>query len=85
MKGHSWAAVLDKIGGEGIEGSDMTRKEAVARRLWSEAADGQSWAINALMDRIDGKPKQQIDQDITSNGEPVKSISPHQFLGEDKQ
>jgi len=62
MKGHSWADVLEKIGGEKIEKYDMTRKEAVARKLWGEAAKGQSWAINALMDRLDGKPRMTMDQ-----------------------
>jgi hypothetical protein len=61
-KGQSWAAVLEKIGGEKLKGSDLTKKEAVARKLWAEAAKGQPWAINALMDRLDGKPKQVVDQ-----------------------
>ena len=61
-KGQSWAAVLDKIGGEKIKGGELTKKEAVARKLWAEAAKGQPWAINALMDRLDGKPKQVVDQ-----------------------
>ena len=61
-KGQSWAAVLEKIGGEKLKGSDLTKKEAVARKLWAEAAKGQPWAINALMDRLDGKPKQAVDQ-----------------------
>ncbi len=61
-EGTSWAAVLDKIGGEKIKGGELTKKEAVARKLWAEAAKGQPWAINALMDRLDGKPKQVVDQ-----------------------
>lgn len=61
-EGTSWAAVLEKIGGEKLKGSDLTKKEAVARKLWAEAAKGQPWAINALMDRLDGKPKQVVDQ-----------------------
>jgi hypothetical protein len=81
--GTSWAAVLEKIGGETIvSGKEtLTKKEAVARKLWGEAAKGEAWAINALMDRLDGKPRQAIDH--TTKGEMVNSISPHQFVGED--
>jgi hypothetical protein len=63
-EGTSWAAVLEKIGGEKIKAGkeEITKKEAVARKLWGEAAKGQPWAINALMDRLDGKPKQVVDQ-----------------------
>lgn len=70
--GTSWAAVLEKIGGEKIgSGKDeLTKKEAVARKLWGEAAKGQPWAINALMDRLDGKPKQAMDIDH-NGGMPV--------------
>lgn len=74
--GTSWVQVLEKIGAEKISANDdLTKKEAVARRLWSEAAKGQSWAIMALMDRMDGKPKQEVQQDITSGGKEIKTIT----------
>ncbi len=63
-KGFSWADVLNRLGEENIKigVEDITKKEAVARKLWSEAAKGEQWAINALMDRMDGKPRQVVDQ-----------------------
>ena len=62
--GTSWAAVLEKIGGEmiAVGKETITKKEAVARKLWAIAATGEAWAVNALMDRLDGKPRQVIDQ-----------------------
>jgi hypothetical protein len=79
-EGTSWAAVLEKIGGEKLKGSDLTKKEAVARKLWAEAAKGQPWAINALMDRLDGKPKQVVDQttrqvSVVIDGEDAESLT----------
>ena len=75
--GTSWAAVLEKIGGEKVKvGKDeITKKEAVARKLWAEASKGQPWAINALMDRLDGKPKQVIDQTIETMEVPRIELS----------
>ena len=71
--GKSWAGVLDSIGAEELK-DGMTKKEAVARKLWSEAAKGEAWAVNALMDRIDGKPKQQVETDINANIDAVTEI-----------
>jgi hypothetical protein len=82
MKGQSWAAVLEKIGGETIvSGKEtLTKKEAVARKLWGEAAKGEAWAINALMDRLDGKPRQVIDQNnrnitLVIDGEDAEAVT----------
>lgn len=59
--GKSWADVLRRIGEEKVSGQDVTKKEAICRRLYAEAAKGEQWAINALMDRIDGKPTQKVE------------------------
>ena len=32
------------------------------RKLVKAAFDGEQWAMNAVMDRIDGKPTQKVDQ-----------------------
>jgi hypothetical protein len=65
-KGKSFADVLNKILRENvnINGTDMEKKEAIMRVLVREASNGQQWAINALMDRIDGRPTQVIEQDV---------------------
>ena len=57
--GKSWADVLRKIGEE-ASGHGITKKEMICRKVYEEAENGEQWAINALFDRIDGKPKQQI-------------------------
>ena len=66
--GKSWAAVLDLLCEERIKigDIDMTKKEAICRKILKLASEGERWAIEALMDRIDGKPKMQIDQVIQS-------------------
>ena len=69
----SWKTVLQIIGEEQAGETLMTRKEAVARILWREAAKGEAWAINAIMDRMDGKPKQSLDH--TTDGEKIESIT----------
>lgn len=58
--GTSWAAVLDKLCQEQIQVGKLTmsKKEAICRKLLQLASQGERWAIEALMDRIDGKPKQ---------------------------
>lgn len=86
--GKTWGDVLKRIGEEPIKAGDpnsMEKKEAVARKLWAEAAKGEAWAINALMDRIDGKPRQSIDQtvDHTSKGEKV-GLPMHSFVKTDE-
>lgn len=62
--GKSWAAVLDKLCDEEVKAGSMTmtKKEAICRKLLKLASEGEKWAIEALMDRIDGKPKQIVDQ-----------------------
>jgi hypothetical protein len=46
----------------------MTKREAICRKLLKLASEGERWAIEALMDRIDGKPKQQIEQHNENTG-----------------
>jgi hypothetical protein len=68
--GTSWAAVLDKLCNEEIKIGEitMTKREAICRKLLKLASEGERWAIEALMDRIDGKPKQQIEQHNENTG-----------------
>lgn len=46
-------------------GEDRKRLRVIARRLLDKAEDGDMQAINALADRLDGKPSQQLDIDAT--------------------
>ena len=74
--GKSWAGMLREICEEEVTlGTEKkTRKEIISRRLISEAAKGEAWAINALMDRIDGKPRQVSEIDHTSGGKEITGI-----------
>jgi len=74
--GKSWASVLDKIGDELIkaQGDGMSRKEAICRILFKKASKGDMAAINAIMDRIDGKPHTKQDVDVTTGGEKLNTI-----------
>lgn len=63
-KGQSFAEILRQVGEEftpvpGIE-DKISKMEAISRKLWAEASKGEAWAIRELLDRIDGKPKQNI-------------------------
>ena len=66
--GKSWADVIKKVSLEMVKvgETEMERKEAIVRKLYQEAARGEAWAINALMDRTDGKPVQQVNQNVTN-------------------
>ena len=73
----SWAGMMREICDEEVKvgSATMSRKEAIARKLFSEAAKGEAWAINALMDRMDGRPKQALDVDHTSGGKEITGIT----------
>lgn len=40
---------------------DYKRLHSAADKLLDMASDGESWAIQVLADRLDGKPKQQVE------------------------
>lgn len=65
-KGKSFTDVINKILKEtvNVNGEEMEKKEAIMRVLVREASNGQQWAINALMDRVEGKPVQKVEQDV---------------------
>lgn len=55
-----WAALNRAIAQE-----DSKRIRAAAEKLLDAASNGEPWAIAMLADRMDGKPKQQIEQSGT--------------------
>ncbi len=40
---------------------------AVADKLVESALDGEAWAIQAIADRLDGKPSAEVKQDVNVN------------------
>lgn len=45
-------------------GTKVSRKNAIAEKLWGMATGGDVVAIKYLMDRVDGKPLQQIEATV---------------------
>lgn len=52
------AMLLKKIGEEELDGSDMDKREAIMRKVYKLAFDGQPWAVQFIADRTEGKPTQ---------------------------
>ena len=42
------------------EEGKISRKQAIAQKLWSMAMDGDVQALKYVYDRIDGKPKESV-------------------------
>ena len=57
VKAKRFYAALDRA----IVQEDGKRLRAAAEKLLDHAAAGESWAMQMLADRLDGKPSQQID------------------------
>lgn len=49
------------------EEGKITRAEAIAKRLWLMAMEGDIAALKYIYDRLDGKPLQQVQADIESD------------------
>jgi len=65
--------LLRKIGNEKVK-NDKTKLEIVLRRVYREANNGKSWAINFIADRTEGKPKETVEQIDTSQIQEIKMI-----------
>ena len=59
-KGQSMADVMAQVLEEDVQG--MEKKEALVRKIIKLAFDGESWAMQQVFDRMDGKPRQVIEQ-----------------------
>jgi len=66
--------ILRKIGHEEWETKDgkiLGKKlEVILRKVYAEALDGRSWAVQFIADRTEGKALERIDQTIKQ--EPIK-------------
>lgn len=68
-KNKVWIAALNRA----IAQDDGKRLRAAAEKLLDLAAAGEIPALRELGDRLDGKPKQQIDLG-NANGEPFRIV-----------
>ena len=50
---------------ETTNGDKISRKQAIAKKLWDMAMDGDVTALKYLYDRVDGKPLQTIEAQVT--------------------
>ena len=65
--------LLRKIGNEKTK-SGKTKLELVLMKVYHEAANGKSWAINFIADRTEGKPKETIEQIDTNQIQEIEMI-----------
>jgi len=67
----TWGGVLEKaVEEKAKEGTQI--KEIIARALIKETLKGNVHAMNALMDRMDGRPMQPTD--VTSDGDKLEGV-----------
>ena len=80
-----WASQIMKeaenIAGTLADGTKVTKKEIVIRKLWELAVQGDMRAIEELGNRIDGRPKQSVD--VTSQGEKLGGLTEDERLAID--
>lgn len=78
----TWAGVIKRIAEEEQAGGTEL-KELVGKSLIKECLKGNVVAIKEFGDRIDGKPMQKTETDLTSGGEKIEGIDFH-FIHETK-
>lgn len=74
-KEKKWYEALDRA----IKQDEGKRLRAAAEKLLDLAAEGESWAVKELGDRLDGKPKQQTEISGPEGG-PVATSLTVQFV-----
>jgi hypothetical protein len=80
--GKTLTEVLRRYGEAAPEGSDMARKELLARELWAIALAGDISAIKYIYDRVDGKPTESVEHS-GPGGDSIKAVITWKSPGED--
>ena len=80
--GKTLTEVLRRYGNESPDGSDMARKELLARELWEIALAGDITAIKYIYDRVDGKPTESVEHS-GPDGDSIKAVITWKSPGED--
>ena len=79
-KSNTWSAMVAKVGRQKVDddlwqtGKKMSRKEYVVRAIFKMAEEGNVRAAQALWDREDGKPMQQIIQETDTHVHVTREI-----------
>jgi hypothetical protein len=71
--------LLRLVGNEIDTVSGKRKMRRLAEKVYELALKGESWAANAIMDRVDGRPQVQAVVEIQSNQE-VKALSDDELL-----
>ena len=58
-------ALRELLEEKGIDG--RTNGEALARKAFEKAMDGEAWAHTLIWERIEGKVKQELEADVSTN------------------
>lgn len=76
--------LLQRIGEEELDyqGGRITKLEAVMRAVFGYALKGQSWAVQFIAERTEGKVREQLGVEITSP-EPIKLFDVGAEAGEE--
>lgn len=62
-KGSAIADILNDIGNETIvikDGKEITKRQAVLYKVYEHAVKGESWAVNFIADRTEGKALERV-------------------------
>lgn len=84
---NSITSMLRKYGGEKVvhrEGQELTREQAIALDMWSEALDGNQRVREYIVDRLEGKPT-QVNETINYEPPKVITVGKHQSDSEDME
>lgn len=61
-KGETFAEALEREASTEVNENGLTKRDALAKVLYKKASEGDLKAIEMIMDRVDGKPRQVVDQ-----------------------
>lgn len=60
-KPYSVTSMLREYGEEVDPETGLTRHQRLAKRLWTMVEDGDKWAIEEVVNRLEGRPKEHIE------------------------
>lgn len=78
--GKKWKAAIDRALETRSRAEGREILDALADELINQALAGEQWAFQQLGDRLDGKPKQQIET-TGEDGGPIKTSLTVEFVG----
>lgn len=70
-KGRSWASIMEEYSTNSVNSEGDTAKVEIVKKIIAAAKKSERWAIEILLDRIDGKVVQGVD--MTTGGESLNA------------